>query len=139
MSEMNKRAICTSCGMPMTLDMMRYDMVCINVACPSNNQPDDGIAEVIASAPQPERSFTADLGPVRLPTREELLADARRGFWKPVYDGIPMDRVTILTRPGSNGHWLLNRHDPATPWASPYIHGLPATHWAEDTLGQPVV
>lgn len=88
-------------------------------------------------------SFTEDLGPVRLPTRDELLADARRGQWREIGPGspVPMDRPTIVTRQtrGDAADWVIQRFDPALPHQTLYIHGLLATHWAEDTLGTPVV
>lgn len=76
--------------------------------------------------------------PLRSPTREELMADARRGNWRHVtHQPIPADREVILAREGGGGHWLIKRFDPSTIMDTTYIHGRPATHWAEDTIGTP--
>lgn len=73
-------------------------------------------------------------GPVRLPNREELLDDARRAGWHTI-DTVPDDRPVIITRTYDGDHWLIARREAKVP---PYIYGRLATHWHEDTIGQPV-
>ena len=75
-------------------------------------------------------------GPVRLPTREEAMADSRRLRWQPI-DTLPTDRATLITRDSAAG-WLVERHHHCPPNPRrPYVYGQPATHWAEDSIGHP--
>jgi hypothetical protein len=94
---------------------------CLNVECKVNRV--DWSAPVLPS-------------PVRLPTREEMLADSRCALWRTI-DSLPHDRPVLITRQTATGVWLLERYAPQL--MDPFIHGRAATHWCEDIVGQPVV
>lgn len=88
-----------------------------------------------AAAVDPWIDGVTEPGPVRLPTREEILADQRKARWQPI-ETVPDDRPVIVSRTYDQGeHWIIQRKYAGQP---PYIYGREATHWTEDTLGCPV-
>lgn len=83
-------------------------------------------------------------GAVRFPTREEILADARRAKWRPI-DTIPEDRTVLIgcfrkvavQGLGIVQMWYMRHADPKVG-AELVLFGTPATHWAEDEMGSPI-
>lgn len=113
----------------------------------SNPQDHGGGRQYCLECGEPKTSTAVDwekpfeaAHPIRMPTREELLEDSRRGKWQPwPTEQGKFDQAVIITRPIRLDHpelgWLLSRLQPGE---APFIHGLRATHWCEDTLGTPV-
>lgn len=122
-SEVRQSDFCAECGDRLHFFAMDNAMRCTNVNCRVNKVDwSEGITEP---------------GPVRLPTREEALADSRRLRWHRM-DTFPADRVVLITRKlRNNDRWTLDRYQPGDP-LPPLVGAVErATHWAEDTLGTP--
>lgn len=113
---------CSECGERLTWFAADMAARCPNVRCKTN-------------AVDWKRPM--EPGPVRLPTREEIMADSRRARWQPIAT-IPDNRIVIVARQlRNNDRWTIDRFHPGDP-LPPLVGAVErATHWAEDILGTP--
>lgn len=131
---------CNVCGDTLQWMAAEHALACANVQCP-NSDPTERRFSLSRQSARDEWQGHLDRikagPPIRMPTREELLADARRGSWRDITTlKFPMAQQSVLiTRECPNGGWLIRRLHQGE--GIPYIHGRPASHWAEDTIGTP--
>lgn len=127
MATLKSNVRCAICGGDLTFMEADHTMDCLNMKCPGKSKP----------------PFTADLGPIRLPTRDEIMADSRRSRWQPIAT-VPADREVVIgcyRRVDIGGElkrvWYMRQVLPGEG-GDMVVFQHAATHWAEDVCGAPV-